>query len=93
MMNTLAYREAFERIRAEFSEMPGMRLTPEQVERLSGVDCAVCRCVLDDLVRARFLNSLANGSYGRVSETSITASRSLHGASQIASGSRTRRAS
>lgn len=92
MMKTLAYREAFDRIRAEFSEMPGMRLTPEQVERLSGVDRAVCRCVLDDLVRARFLKCLSNGSYGRVSETSITA-RSLHDAPQIASGSRTRRAS
>ena len=34
-MNTLPYQEAFERIRAEFLEMPGMRLTPEQVEQLS----------------------------------------------------------
>jgi hypothetical protein len=30
------YEQAFNRIRAEFMEMPGMRLTPEQVERLSG---------------------------------------------------------
>jgi hypothetical protein len=92
-MNTLAYREAFERIRAEFSEMPGMRLTPEQVERLSGVDRAVCQCVLDDLVRAKFLNRFSNGRYGKGSETSVTESRSLHGGSQVASGSRTRRAS
>jgi hypothetical protein len=67
-MNTPPYREAFERIRAEFLEMPGMRLTPRQVERLSGVDCAVCKCVLDDLVRARFLGVLPNGSYGRLSD-------------------------
>jgi len=67
-MSTLPYQEAFERIRAEFLEMPGMRLTPEQVERLSGVDREVCKCVLDDLVRAQFLGALPNGSYGRLSE-------------------------
>ena len=46
------YEQAFNRIRAEFMEMPGMRLTPEQVERLSGVVNSVCRLVLDDPVRA-----------------------------------------
>jgi hypothetical protein len=91
-MNPLAYREAFERIRAELSEMPGMRLTPEQVERLSGVDRGVCQDVLEDLVRARFLNRLSNGSYGRESETSTAASRSSHGAWQVTSGTRARRA-
>jgi hypothetical protein len=92
-MNSPGYREAFDRIRAEFSEMPGMRRTSRQVERLSGVDRAVCQCVLDDLVRARFLNRLSNGDYGKASDTSITDSRSLHGRPQVASGSRTRRAS
>ena len=76
-MNPLAYREAFERIRAEFAEMPGMRLTAEQVERLSGVDRAVCQDVLEDLVRARFLNRL-NGSYSKLSETSISESPPLN---------------
>jgi hypothetical protein len=71
-MNTLPYQQAFERIRAEFSEMPGMRLTPEQVERLSGVPHATCKCVLDDLVRARFLGNCANGSYGRASDMSMS---------------------
>jgi hypothetical protein len=50
--------------------MPQMRLTPEQVERLSGIDGAVCRNVLDDLVRARFLSVSTNGSYGWVADTS-----------------------
>lgn len=91
-MNPLGHREAFERIRAEFSEMPRMRLTPEQVERLSGVDRAVCQDVLEDLVRAKFLNRLSNGSYGKVSETSITESRCLNGEAQAARAWRTRRA-
>jgi hypothetical protein len=92
-MNTLPYRQAFERIHAEFLEMPGMRLTPEQVERLSGVDRAVCKCVLDDLVRAKFLGQLPNGSYGRLSETSKSASRSIHAERQAIPGGGIRRAS
>jgi DNA-binding GntR family transcriptional regulator len=92
-MNTLPYQEAFERIRAEFQEMPGMRLTAEQLERLSGVDRAVCQCVLDDLVRAKFLDRLPNGSYGRLSDTSKSESRVLHDEWQLAAGTRTRRAS
>jgi hypothetical protein len=68
-MTTLPYRQAFERIRAEFLEMPGMHLTPDQVERLSGVDRAICNAVLDDLVRARFLCISADGSYSKLSDT------------------------
>ena len=67
-MNTLPYGAAFERIRAEYLEMPGMRLTPEQVQRLSGVDSAVCRLVLDDLVRAKFLRLGPDGSYARLTD-------------------------
>jgi hypothetical protein len=59
------YERAFKRIQAEFVEMPGIRLTPEQVERLSGVGSSVCRRVLDDLVRAGFLAVGANGTYAR----------------------------
>lgn len=76
-MNTLPYQQAFKRVRAEFLEMPGMRLTPEQVERLSGVQRAICKCVLDDLVRAGFLQTSANGSYGRSSDTSTADVRRL----------------
>jgi hypothetical protein len=91
-VNTFAYRQAFERIRAEFSEMPGMRLTPEQVERLSGVDRVVCKSVLDDLVRAKFLDCL-NGSYGRRSDTSRAESSEPRRDWKPATASRTRRAS
>jgi hypothetical protein len=92
-MNTLPYREAFDRIRAEFSEMPGMRLVPEQVERLSGLDHAVCQCVLDDLVRAKFLQRLPNGSYARVSDTFESTSSSLPSERRFDPQMRTRRAS
>jgi len=62
------YEQAFNRIRAEYLAMPGMRLTPKQVERLSGVKDAVCRLVLDDLMRARFLDISHDGKYARRSD-------------------------
>jgi hypothetical protein len=74
-MDTLPYQRAFERIRAEFVEMPGMRLTPPQVQRLSGVDGEVCRLVLDDLVRARFLRVGSDGSYQRSGDGNPDGSR------------------
>ncbi len=52
-----------------------MRLTPQQVERLSGVDGAVCQRVLDDLVRAGFLCTSTNGSYARRADASTSRSR------------------
>ncbi len=67
-MKDLPYRQAFDRIRAEYLEMPGMRLTPTQVQRLSGVDISVCTLVLEDLVRAQFLYRGHDGSYSRAAE-------------------------
>lgn len=89
-MNTFPYRTAFDRIRAEFLEMPGMCLTPEQVERLSGVERAVCKSVLDDLVRAKFLSCSPSGSYSRLSDTSASESKSLNGQWRLARGVRIR---
>jgi hypothetical protein len=43
-----------------------MRLTPAQVERLSGLDRTTCRCVLEDLVRAKFLYVGPHNTYARV---------------------------
>jgi DNA-binding IclR family transcriptional regulator len=64
-MKTLPYQQAFDRIRGEYLEMPGMRLTPAQVERLSGLDRATCTRVLEDLVRAKFLDVGPDKSYAR----------------------------
>jgi hypothetical protein len=69
------YEQVFERIRAEFLEMPGMRLTPAQVVRLAGVDRSICLSVLDDLVRAGFLCTSENGSYGRLSDAPTARAR------------------
>lgn len=49
--------------------MPGMRLTPAQVQRLSGVDTAIGKRLFDDLVLAKFLHADDDGVYVRGSES------------------------
>jgi hypothetical protein len=67
-METPQYQQAFARIRAEYADLPGMRLTPAQVHRLSGVEISICKLVLDDLLRARFLAVGPDGSYIKESD-------------------------
>jgi hypothetical protein len=50
------------RVREEFREMPGLRLTPAQATRLWGLDDHVCRAVIDRLVEASFLRWTAAGA-------------------------------
>lgn len=64
-------QRTFQRLRAEFLEMPGLRLTPPQVQRLCGVDMTVCKPVLDALVASHFLQRHADGSYARLAEETI----------------------
>jgi len=59
-----------ERIRAEFLEMPGMRLTAAQIERLCGIEQTTCRAVLEALVDAKFLRA-SSGTYTRVTDGNI----------------------
>jgi hypothetical protein len=74
-MNDFPYRQAFDRIRAEYLEMPGMRLTAAQVQRLSGVHISICVLVLEDLVRTHFLHKGLDGSYARGSDGGLIRSR------------------
>ena len=56
------------RIRAEFLEMPGLRLTLAQASRLWGLDEGACRRVIDVLVGSSFLRWTASGLLARVGE-------------------------
>jgi hypothetical protein len=47
----------FARIRAEFDEMPGMKLTLQQAARLFDLQQAPCERVLDDLVKGGVLSN------------------------------------
>src|SRR5467141_3876666 len=53
------------RIRGEFLEMPGLRLTPEQARRLWRLDETSCDAVLGALVDARFLARTRDGAFVR----------------------------
>jgi hypothetical protein len=61
-------QSALERLRAEFLEMPGLRLTPQQVHRLCGLEQATCREVLDVLVSENFLCARPDGTYTRLTD-------------------------
>jgi hypothetical protein len=54
-----------QRIREEFREMPGLRLTPAQATRLWGMEHHACREVIDRLVEASFLRWTATGAVTR----------------------------
>jgi len=54
------------RIREEFREMPGLRLTPAQATRLWGLEIETCRRVIDELVAAAFLRWTTAGAITRV---------------------------
>jgi hypothetical protein len=57
------------RIRGEYREMPGLRLTFAQACRLWQVDAPTCETLLQQLVREAFLYKTDNGAYIAVSET------------------------
>jgi hypothetical protein len=58
------------RLRSEFAEMPGLRLTAAQAQRFCGVHPRLCRASLDALVDDNFLCRLPDSTYGRRSELS-----------------------
>ena len=65
MKETRGIQEVVRRIRGEFLEMPGLRLTPEQARRLWRLDETACDAVLGALVDARFLARTRDGAFVR----------------------------
>jgi len=51
------------RVRAEFTEMPGLRLTVPQAARLLSLPTLVARDVLDELHQASVLTYSNDGAY------------------------------
>jgi hypothetical protein len=65
-LDTLSREDALlRRIRAEYLEMPGLRLTCTQAQRLFGLDPLTCTSLLTSLTKDKFLCRRSNGSYGR----------------------------
>ena len=65
-MHTLVDQQILERIRAEYLEMPGLRLTAGQVQRLCGVERELCQKVLEALMERKFLCLKLDGTYARL---------------------------
>ena len=63
-----AMNELVGRIRAEFLEMPGLRLTVRQASRLWGLDEGLCRRVIDTLIGASFLRWTPSGAVARAED-------------------------
>jgi hypothetical protein len=53
------------RVRGEFLEMPGLRLTLPQAARLWGLDLRSCEAVMDALIRSAFLRRTPTGAVTR----------------------------
>ena len=57
--------EVLQRIQGEFVEMPGLRLTAPQAQRLWGLERDVCDALLAALVDAKFLSQNRDGAFMR----------------------------
>lgn len=57
--------DVLRRVQGEYLEMPGLRLTAAQAQRLWGLDRAACDAVLDALVDAKFLFCSRDGAFAR----------------------------
>jgi hypothetical protein len=68
-------QRTLQRLQAEFLEMPGLRLTARQVQRLCGIDEVTCLAVLDALIDTKFLRLNADGTYVRPADGILARSR------------------
>lgn len=60
-----ALDDVLRRVQGEYIEMPGLRLTPAQAQRLWGLDRAACDALLGALVDAKFLFQTRDGAFVR----------------------------
>ena len=64
-MSPVEMHPIVERVRSEFLEMPGLRLTTAQASRMWGLDPQACRAVIDLLIGAAFLRWTPAGTIAR----------------------------
>ena len=61
--------DVLRRVQGEYKEMPGLRLTIAQAQRLWGLDRAACDALLGALVDAKFLFQTRDGAFVRFDQT------------------------
>ena len=65
MASPQSHDDVLRRVRGEYIEMPGLRLTTAQAQRLWGLDRASCDALLSALVDAKFLSKTRDGAFVR----------------------------
>ena len=65
MASQQSHDDVLRRVRGEYIEMPGLRLTTAQAQRLWGLDRASCDALLGALVDAKFLSKTRDGAFVR----------------------------
>lgn len=63
MTDFTEHREWLRLIQAEYQEIPGLKLTKPQAQRLWGLDGDLCEALLDSLIASRFLYKTATQAY------------------------------
>ena len=71
--NSPSIDDLLRRICSEYSEMPGLRVTAHQAQRLWGLDASTCRDALDCLIEIGFLTVTSSGHYARLTDGPPTA--------------------
>ena len=61
----MEFEAVLRRVRSEFVEMPGLRLTPAQATILWGLERDACRKVIDALIDSAFLRWTPSGAVTR----------------------------
>ena len=75
LCSNVTFAELLCRIRGEYLEMPGLRLTAPQARCLFGLDSETLDAVLAALVDAKFLSRTHNGMFAIASTTGVAAGR------------------
>ena len=74
------------RICAEYVEMPGLRLSRKQAQRLWGLDEEACGQILEFLVKTGFLRLAAPDTYGRLTDGPVVFPRLRAAKAQLSRG-------
>jgi hypothetical protein len=68
-MPSTSFDSLVARVRGEYGEMPGLRLTVSQACRLWHVDVSTCEMVFEQLVREEFLYKTDKSAYMATGQT------------------------
>jgi hypothetical protein len=64
-VDEIAFNEWLQLIQAGYREIPGLHLTKPQVQRLWGIDAAMCDTLISALEDVKFLRKTQNNGYVR----------------------------